>query len=343
MILADAIQFASALSFMDIWLIVLICVAAVLFAFLLMLAFAAIADNFAFGKRYDKNPLLKYFTASDFNLASDEFPLARLNGAIYENKSVEPKDEVVIFVHGMGPGHCAYMTEIAYFCNLGYTVIAVDSLGCGESQGKKMRGMYEGVRSAVHTIEFAKAQFSGKKIYLVGHSWGGYSVLCASKLKKVDKVVAISAPSSPSKTVENAAARMLGKPFAAILRPFWWFINVLKFGGKGNLNAAKCAETNDTPTLLIHGDNDSVVANKNEAFCLAEGGRVEKFLAVGKAHNPYNTVEAEKRLAELSDNLSRSDKMTEEERQNYFSNFDFVAATEEDKTVMNEIQRFLTK
>ncbi|MDE6586544.1 MAG: alpha/beta fold hydrolase, partial [Clostridia bacterium] len=264
-----------------------------------------------------------------------------LYGAIYETKSVNSKDEVVVFVHGMGPGHCAYMTEIAYFCNHGYNVIAVDSLGCGGSQGKNMHGMFEGVQSAVATIDFAKKQFAGKKIYLIGHSWGGYSSLCASKLRKVDKVVAISAPSSPSRTIQGGAAPIMGKALASILRPFWWCINLFKFGAKGNMNAAKSAERNDTPTLLIHGDNDGIVSKKNEAFYKANGGNIEKYLAKGKAHNPYNTVEAEKKLAELSYNLSQSSKMTEEERQAYFTNFDYAAATEEDNEVMGKILSFL--
>ncbi|MDE6585628.1 MAG: hypothetical protein K2K80_02990, partial [Clostridia bacterium] len=67
---------------METWLIILIVASAVLFITLLLLSFAAIADKFAFSKRYDKNPLLKYYTAKDFNLSADEFPLGLLYGAI---------------------------------------------------------------------------------------------------------------------------------------------------------------------------------------------------------------------------------------------------------------------
>lgn len=324
-------------------MIIIIVVAALATVFLLLLAFAALCNKIAFGRRCDKNPYLKYFTAKDFGLSADEFPLENLYGVIYEKKGVTPKDEIIIFVHGMGPGHCAYTTEIAYFCNLGYTVIAVDSLGCELSSGKSIRGMYEGVKSAVKTVDFAKKQFAGQKIILVGHSWGGYSALCASKLRKVDKVVAISAPLTPSKTVKSGAAAVVGKVFAATLRPFLAIANFLKFGANGNMNAAKCAEKNGTPTLLIHGGKDRVVPENNAAFYHANGEKIEKYFAAEKAHNPYNTVEAEKKLYELSHDISRMKAATDGEKTEYFSKFDFKAATEEDLTVMEVIKNFLEK
>lgn len=308
---------------------------------LLLFAFAGLIYHFAFGNRQDKNPLLKYFSASDFSLTADEFTLGKLSGAIYENKSAVPKNGVIIFAHGMGPGHCAYTTEIAYFCNLGYTVVAVDSLGCGFSQGKGIRGMYEGANTVIQTIDFVKRQFAGSKIYLVGHSWGAYSVLCASRERQVDKVVAISAPSTPVKTVYGATSPILSKPFAAVLSPFWYLINFFKFGKRGNSSAVKCVENNSTPTLIIHGDKDAVVSRKHAVYYAAEGKHITKYLAEGKAHNPYNTVAAEAKLAELTRALQNCKKMAKEEREEFFKNFDYNAATEEDPSVMRVISDFL--
>lgn len=319
---------------MEVWKITVIVLSVILFLVLLLFALAALCHKIAFGKRYDKNPLLKYFTAADFGLKADGFPLGCLYGAVYNG--AKDNGEVIIFVHGMGPGHCAYMTEIAYFCNLGYTVVAVDSLGCGLSLGKKIKGMYEGVISAVDTVDFVQKQFENSKVYLVGHSWGGYSALCASVERKVDKVVAISAPSTPAKTLQCGAKPFIGGLLAAILSPFWWIINLIVFGAKGNANAAKCASNNNAPTLLIHGDSDKIVCKNNAVINKADGENIEKLIVKGKAHNPYNTVAAEQKLAELSAALMRADK-------DYFSDFDFTAATEEDAAVMTEIVNFLQK
>ncbi|MDE6667774.1 MAG: lysophospholipase [Clostridia bacterium] len=323
---------------MEIWLIVLIVVLVVL---LILLTLAYLAYRVAFWKRYDKNPLLKYYTAEDFNLTSENIEIGKLRGIIYQKDDAPKRDDVVVFVHGMGPGHIAYTTEISYFCNLGYTVVAVDSLGCNLSGGRNIKGMYEGVKTAVAAIDYARAHFPEKEVYLVGHSWGGYSVLCASKRRKVEKVVAISAPNSPVKTIYGGAASVITKPVAAILCPFWWLINFLLFGAHGNANAIKCARKNQTPTLLIHGDKDNIVSPSKAVFYKTYGENVSKYLAEGKAHNPYNTVAAEKKLAELQAALVNSSKMTESERIDYFAHFDYKAATEEDEVVMQAISDFL--
>lgn len=333
---------------MEPWLIAVISICAVLVTLIILLfLFAAISYNFAFGKRYDKNPLLKYFTAEDFSLTAKNVEVKRgkisLNGYIYRNERVSANNKLIIFVHGMGPGHIAYTTEIAYFCNNGFTVLALDSRGCNFSGGKGIKGMYAGVETAVAAIDFARSDESLKdlKFCLVGHSWGGYSVLCASAERKVDKVVAISAPDTPVKTIYGGAAAVISRPLAAVLRPFWYLINLFKFGAKGNSDAAKCATRNGAPTLLIHGDADKVVS-KNKAVCYrADGENITKYLAKGKAHNPYNTVAAEQKLAGLSQSLAKAPKMSENERTQYFANFDFTAATEEDEEVMRAIVEFI--
>ncbi len=325
---------------MEIWLIVLLAVAALI---LLLFAFALLTYFVAFGKRYAKNSLLKYFSAEDLSLIEESFALGKIAGRIYTDKSAVPRDEIIVFVHGMGPGHIAYTTEIAYFCRLGYTVLASDSLGCGNSGGRNIKGMYEGVKTAVKTIRFARQKYSGRKIFIVGHSWGGYSVLCASAEIKVDKVVSISAPTSPVKTIYYGAARIISKPFAALLCPFWYVINFFKFGAKGNASAIKCARKNGTPTLLVHGGKDFIVPPLKAAYYGVYGENVTKFLDENKAHNPYNTVEAEAVLSNVSKALSKCKTMTEEERKAYFSAFDIKAATEEDEAVMSVIAEFLSK
>ena len=297
---------------------------------LLLFLFACLIYIFAFGKRIDKNPSFKYFTAEDFSLTAQPVALSDgLNGFIY-GKGEPKKDKLIIVCHGMGAGHIAYSTEIAYFCNLGYTMLAVDSFGCNFSEGKRIKGMYSGVRTAVSAVDYAKSLYPLQKVWLIGHSWGAYSALCASTERKVDGVVAISSPLTPSKTIQQASARIISKPFSAILRPFLWFVNFLTYGKNGNKNAAKCAIKSGVPTLLIHGDKDKVVPIKGSAFAKANGKNITKLIAEGKGHNPYNTANAEKLLARL---FSLKD----------FSEFDFKGATEEDEEVMRAVADFISE
>lgn len=321
---------------METYLIVIIAVAAGL---LLLFAFALLCDKMVFGRRADKNPLLKYFTAEDFGLTAQSVSLPKgLKGFVYSEKEATKIGKLIIFCHGMGPGHIAYTTEIAYFCNLGYKVLAVDSRGCNFSDGKSIKGMYSGVETVIAAIDFAKKNKDGlfgesPEIYLVGHSWGAYSALCASAKRKVEGVVAISSPCTPSKTIQEGAAGFISKPLSVVLRPFWWLVGFLKYGAKGNSNAAHSAMKNGAPTLIIHGDKDKVVSSVQAVYYKAEGENITKLFVNGKAHNPYNTENAERLLSELSARLRKGEKD--------FGGFDFTAATEEDEEVMRTIAQFI--
>lgn len=309
----------------------------IIILFLISLA----AYNFVFGKRCDKNPLLKYYGADDFGLSAESVTAKSgkntLRGYIYRDERVQPRGGTVVFCHGMGAGHAPYLTEINYFCKQGYTVLALDSTGCNLSDGKNIVGMYEGVRTAVKAVSLAKEKCPAAEIYLVGHSWGAYSALCASAECKVSKVVAISAPKTPVKTAYEASKNVIPAPAAALMCPFWWIIHLFRFGVKGNLNSAKCAVESGVPTLVIHGGRDKVVTALNGAYSAVNGENISKIFCDDKAHNPYNTVEAEAKLAELSASL-RNAKNTDN---SYFESFDFAAATQEDAEVMTAIAEFL--
>lgn len=342
---------------MDTGILIFIIIASVLLGIVLMfVCFALICDHMAFGKRSEKNPLLKYFTADDFSLTakpvSVPFKKIKLGGYIYTKDEVGKSEKLIIFCHGMGAGQAEYTTEIAYFCNKGYTVLALDNMGCTLSGGKNLKGMYSGAEAAIAAVEFAQtdSELNQLKPYLVGHSWGAYSALCASSKVRVAGVVAISAPNSPATTVAEAVADMTPKffrPFVLIMMLYLNLITGYKYvaqgGLMGDMDAKKCVKESGTPTLLIHGNKDKVVAKDNAVFYLASGYNITKYLAEGKGHNPYNTVEAEKKLAELSAAFKNAKKTGKSELLAFLDSFDYSAATEEDEEVMQEIINFIEK
>lgn len=328
------------------YFILLICLgAAAIACALLLFALSAFAYRTAFGARCDKNPLLTYFTAEHFGLefspvevVSGKIPL---RGGVYRKGEGENRG-LVIFCHGMGAGHAAYMTEIDYFCGRGYAVLALDNRGCDLSGGKNLKGFYAGVDAAKAAYDFAKGdkELKNSKTYFIGHSWGGYSALCAACERKVDGVVALSAPDTPVGALYCGAAAVLPKWLAAAMKPFIGLICLANYGGKGNESAAKCAGKCNAPVLLIHGDSDTTVPVKRSAYAKAEGENITKTLAQNKAHNPYNTVEAQKLMIELTQNLAAARKMNGEQL-GYFARFDYAAATREDSAVMDGISAFL--
>lgn len=326
------------------FLITIIIVTLVIFFILALLIYFIV-----FGQRFNPNPLLKYFDADDFSLITEPVEIpdkknkAMLRGYIYHKEKGDKG--VIVFCHGIGPGQIAYTTEINYFCNQGFTVIAIDDIGCNFSDGKHIRGMYCGVEAAILAVNYIKNQekYKGMKIHLVGHSLGGYSVLCASSEVECDSAVSISAPLTPSSSLYCGASGFINKNLASVLRPFWYLIDFLNFGLKGNQSSAKHAlKSKAKKILLIQGEFDTVVPLKYSAFGnLPENEKIKKFLAREKYHNPYASVKAQKLLNELGEKLTKSYKLSAEENKKYFDSFDFSAATEEDEEVMKLISDFL--
>lgn len=309
-------------------------------AILYALAFSI--NKGVFGSRHDKNPLLKYYTAEDFNLSAKQVEIScvknqYIRGVIYKKEEVSQKNELVIFCHGMGPGHIAYTTEIAYLCNLGYTVLAPDYYGSGLSDGKSLKSNSSAVNGVTAAILYAEANLKFEKLYLVGHSWGAYSALCAaSKVGTVNAVVAMSAPDKSEKIMYSALIKRMPKFFANLLYPFLCLACGGESAGKAVTNIVP-----KIPVLLIHGEKDPLVPVERSAYFTAKGEHVTKYLSKGKRHNPYNSIAAEKKLSELLNGLSKYKKG--EVSEEFFKIFDFAAATEEDDEVMGEIARFLSK
>jgi hypothetical protein len=323
--------------------ILIVCLVIILTAFVALFVITLKIHDSAFNIRYDQIPVLKYFSYKDFpNLkVKMKYMVCRkakgndwLVGYLYYQEENYSEDKVIIFCHGLGPGQSAYATEIATLASTGYPVFALDSLGCNYSDGKGMRGIYEYTIAVMHAIDKIKDEYPNSKIVLVGHSLGGYSALCATKKFDVEKVVAISAPASPVKTATHLLAGQTSKAFARLVTPFFWLVNFFRFGIAGNTNAAKCAKKCKSQILLIHGGKDNIIAKNNAVYYLCEGKNIKKLFREESGHNPYNTVNAEKRLAVLTQKLAEQDAK-------FFETFDFVEATEEEPFVFDEIKKFI--
>lgn len=331
---------------MDWYYIMLIVVAVAVFLVVISTVSAALMIyKVIFGSRQDKNPLFKYFTAEEFGISSESFPVKWgknvLNSSIYWGQSPKKCEKVVLFAHGFGAGSASYTTEIAHFAKAGYAVVATDAYGCNQSVGKGVKGFYAGTQAVVATYNAirADARFKGKKVVLVGHSWGAYSVLTASERVSADGVVAMSSFDKPAQSICDNLAKVRGlRLYAKIVHLNFWFINLFKFGAKGNRSAVKAVQKSGMPALLIHGEMDGVVPLKHSAAKRAQGSNITKLILKDKRHNPYNTAAAEQKLAELS---NADDSEDSEEAREFFANFDWKQATEEDLEVMGKIDEFI--
>lgn len=323
---------------LDIVLIVLGCI--FVLTVIIFASLSAMLHGVLFS-RQDKNPKFKYFTPEDFSLTAEDIPVyyrgENLYAKIYSLKPVQECERVVIFQHGFGAGTSSYMTEIAHFAAQGFAVVAADAYGCNNSQGKKVYGFYAGAEAviAAYIAVNKDERLKDKKIILVGHSWGAYSVCCAAERVNADGVVAISGFNAPAQSICDQIKLVLrrGRIIASVLRPFFYVINLFRFGWRGNTKASKAIEKSGVKALLVHGEKDRTVLLNHSVAQIARGENVTKRIFTDKKHNPYNTVSAENRLAEL---LSKGS-----EDEEFLNNFDWKAATEEDEDVMSIIDKFI--
>ena len=249
---------------------------------------------------------------------------------------------VVIFCHGLGPGQCAYTTEIAYFCSCGYAVLALDSRGCGLSDGKSPRGLEAGIYSAVAAYRLAKRlkELKNLKVFFAGHSMGSYASLCAVAICKADGAIAFAAPEAPPLTVCNLAARTISRPLAALVRPFLRAFARLYVGRYANMRASKALKKAKVPTIIFQGDKDSTVPLMFSAYSYCKD-YAQCVLCGGRGQYPYNTVRAEQLPAELGNAVANARKMGEEERSAYFSSVNYTAVCQEDDSVMSAAADFI--
>jgi acylglycerol lipase len=95
-------------------------------------------------------------------------------------KAVAPlKPAVIALVHGMAEHSGRYGFPVRYFTKRGYTVYAMDLRGHGESGGQRSyaESLDDLVEDIHRYVDRIRRQEKGKKIFLVGHSFGGQLVL----------------------------------------------------------------------------------------------------------------------------------------------------------------------
>lgn len=334
------------------WYFILLIAVGAVAAFVAVTTFLAalLIDRLVFGSRQDKQPEYKYFTPQDFSLTAESVPV-RYRGAIlaaklYTVNPAEECDKVVIFQHGFGSGSSSYMTEIAHFAGQGNAVLAADAYGCNDSVGKGVKGFYAGAEAVIAAYIAVRAdkRLQDKKVVLVGHSWGAYSVLAASDKVAADGVVSLSGFNAPAQCLcdqmKSLSTGGLGNFYAPLLHGWFYVINFFKFGKKGNTKAVKALQksaANGTKALLVHGAKDGAVPLKHSAARLAQGENITSTVLPDKHHNPYNTAAAEEKLSHLSDGL----RLDPADTVRFYEEYDWIAATEEDAKVMGEIDSFI--
>lgn len=293
--------------------------------------------------RYDKEVGIPYYSFSDFKgLKQEAYSFVdSINIDIkyffyyYDNYRT---DKIVLFLHGLGPGHTAYLAEIEFLAKAGYKVLTLDYMGCEESQGKNMRSLNEPTRDVNNLLDYLRLD---KPIVVVGHSLGGYTALNIINIRKeISKAVIISGFLSieslmkvfvKSKFIYNGIIKYEKK-----MEPDYFHINNLEY-----------LKTTKDKIFFIQSDDDPMVPY---SIALKEVEQIDnpniKTLRVtGKKHNPNYSLDAVNYMNEIfgqyNELLKKKKIRSDEDRINFFKDVSLTRLTEQDKDIVSAISEFI--
>lgn len=298
--------------------------------------------------RNDNADGIFYFGPGDFpGLKADPYAFRskmghELKGYFYHYVDSIP-GRVLVFDHGMGNGHRAYMREIETLAKAGFLVFSYDHTGCMESGGPGCNGFAQSLCDLDDCMTALKAEpaLTGRSFSVIGHSWGGFSTMNITALHpEITHVVSMSGFLS--------VERILAQTFGGVLKFFRK--GILELERRTNpdyvgYNAVETLRKTAAKVLLVYSADDSVVHKAVHFDPLKEAleGRENiRFLLVeGKDHNPTYTVEAVKEKNEFFRMLTQMKKKklleTRQQQEVFMACYDWWRMTSQDEDVWNVI------
>ena len=299
--------------------------------------------------RQEEHPYFVYFTIDHcpglkrepYTFKSDKHTL---HGYFYHYDNFDP-NIIVIFCHGIGGGHSSYIKEVNELAKLGYRVLAYDNTGCVSSEGDTIYGLSNSLKDLDFAIQSLKnsGELKDKKLYVVGHSWGGFAASNILNYHDVDKVVAISPFISLSAEYHSLFKGILG-----IIVPHIIKLEENAVGKWARSSAVTALNKENAHALVIHSKDDKTVLFKNNTAVLRKkvhNPNVKFYIVSNKDHHPQYTKEAVDYFDEVFGGFDKGVRdgtlKTDESRFAYFKDKDFNAMTIQDSETWKVIKEFL--
>lgn len=295
-----------------------------------------------FIKRYDLLSYLKYFTYKDFRgLNAYEVKIKVddnvMFGSYYYYNELN-MNRIVVFAHGIGPGHLAYMREIEKIAKEGYTVFAYDMIGTGASTGESIDGLLGSISSLNSALEYLYSKNKDVEISLIGHSLGAFASLNIAKYKPyIKNIVAISGFVSL-----DMFATMATNPNEII--SYECIKNNEFYQTKEEV--IKHLEQYPGNLFLIHSKDDQIISpDLGLSFVKSLLKKEIKCLLVNeKNHNPnYSNRAIKYKDDTFAKFAAKQEGLTEKEKIDFFADVDFMRMTEQDKEIWDLIFKFIEK
>lgn len=287
--------------------------------------------------RYDKDGFTPYLSSDDFSGLNKETHSfinslgAEISYFYYYYKDYNP-NLVILFLHGLGPGHTAYLREIETIAKMGYKVLTLDYMGCDSSKGDKMPSLNEPTRDVDELLNLLNLQ---TEVVVIGHSLGGYTAYNIMNIRnELHKAVVMSGFLRPD-IVLNYLMKV--KVFSKAIAKYEKKVEP-KYYPIDNYRYIK--ETKDK-LLIIHSKDDPVV-NYGAALkpiIEANNPNVEILSVNGRGHNPNYSDNAAKIVTEVFSKYYNLKK--DEDKKALMEKQDVWAMTEQDPEIFNKIKSFI--
>lgn len=220
--------------------------------------------NSVFGQRYENTPT---YQTSDFDgLNADRYEFQSydnetLVGYRYYTENSAPCG-VVVLAHGIGTGgHNGYMDTIYYFARNGFDVFAYDATGNGESGGKSMKGIPQGLKDLNCAIDYLDEidELKDLPVFLWGHSWGGYCVTNALNYHPEVKAVAAVAGFNRSCDLLYSQGKEMTGFVMDLIFPYVKSYEKILFGSYAESTTMDGFANSDAGVFIVHSKDDMVV------------------------------------------------------------------------------------
>ena len=194
-----------------------------------------------------------------------------LQGYLYHQEN--PKG-LIVSCHGINSladsDHAQYQS---YYFDKGYDVFSFDMVGCGNSDGDSMTGLYESRYCVDSAISFISNYETTKDlpIFLIGHSWGGYgSVASTFDSKNVKAVVSFGGFEQAVEEMAGMASNYVGG-LVNFLKPGLDTSMAIYKGKKAFVNASEAIKENPNVSYyIVQGKNDNTVHYKDSLYHAVE-------------------------------------------------------------------------
>jgi len=292
-----------------------------------------------FNNTFKIDSRIESYVNEDFNLDAKQVKIPcdndTLTGYLYSYK--EPKNDIiVVFFHGMFSSKESYLQEIGYIANKGFLVLGFDYSGTNESSGT-LRGLGNSLRCANAAINYIKSnpELSNRKIYTIGHSWGGYA---AGNIVKLHPDIAGTVLLAPFNTTKGLVKALI--PNATHISLFINYDNKLT-NGFSKYKVVDSLRNYNNPVLVIQSKTDPIVPyniglGKIEEK-LKDKTNIKYITPENRLHNPDYTIEATKLFLKFQQDLK---KVKKEKQDEFYKSCDFRKMGELDPVVMDEIIDF---